>query len=101
MRRSGGDELPDDLGEPRGLVERDEGVAVLDLDGAAVEVAGEAPAVVGGHDAILAGPDDEGGPAEGGQALGGGQENASVRYRSAQHGLSLIHIGRWRRNAES
>jgi hypothetical protein len=46
-------ELPDELGEPRRLVQRDEGVAVRYLDQPSVrEEFGEASAVFGRHDAV-------------------------------------------------
>src|SRR6266567_8874996 len=55
-------ELPDDPGEPGGLVQRDEGVTVVDLGQLSLrEELGQAPAVLGWHHPVLAGPDDESG----------------------------------------
>jgi hypothetical protein len=70
MRQDGQDgrrasELADDLGESLWLVEGDEGVAVGYLDQSCVRAeSGEAPAVVGRHNAVLTGPDDQRRPPE-------------------------------------
>jgi hypothetical protein len=55
-------EFPDALGEPGWLVQGDERVAVCHLGQLpAREELGEAPAMIGWHHAVVAGPDDEGG----------------------------------------
>ena len=68
-------ESADRVGERGGLVEGDEGVGVLDqMQVGEREQVGEALAVFGWHDAVTAGPDDEGRAVEGGEAFGGAGE---------------------------
>src|ERR1700737_559128 len=80
------DELTDNLGEPRGLVQGDERVAVFYLDQLTLrEEFGEAPAVLGWHHPVLAGPDHQGGMLEVRQAFGRPEQEAGVGHCCSQH----------------
>ena len=66
-------------GDSLWLVEGDEGVAVVYLDQLRVrEELGEAPAVLGRHDAVLTGPDDQRRLRKAGQVLGRRQQDSGV-----------------------
>src|ERR1700677_5258979 len=80
------DELPDQLGKLGGLVEGNERVAAGDLRQAPVwEQPGQALAVLGRHDPVLAGPDHKRGPAEGRQRDGGVKQQPWLGRDRTQH----------------
>src|SRR5437016_4075771 len=76
---------PDDSGESCWLVKGDEGVAVGHLDQLSLrEELGEAPAVLGWHDAVLAGPNHQGRAVEVRQTFGRPEQQAGVCGRGPQ-----------------
>jgi hypothetical protein len=84
-------ELPDDLGEPCGLVEGNERVAVLHLDQLSVgEELGEPLAVFEWHHPVSAGSDDKGRVIETRQALSRLEEEAAAAARAESYIISPI-----------
>jgi hypothetical protein len=68
------------------LVERDESVAVVDLDQLCLlEKSGQAPAVFGRLDPVALRPDDECGLAEAGESFGGAAQQVLAGEDGAEH----------------